>query len=54
MIELPSQANVDEYVKTGTTNIYLAGFESSHNGKGVRFNFILSDGKKTIGKCDDG
>ena len=54
MIEFPSQADKDEYTKTGNTAIYLAGFENNGNGKGGCFNFILSDGRKTNQKCDYG
>jgi len=32
--------------------LWLAGFENNNNGKGIAINFILSDGTRTVMKCD--
>ena len=39
-----------EYVKSGTADVYLAGFEHHQYGKEYCFDFLLSDGKKTSQK----
>jgi hypothetical protein len=33
-IELPSQETVQQYIKSGTENLYLAVIECSNNGEG--------------------
>ncbi len=35
-----------------TEDLWLAGFENNNNGKGIAINFILSDGTRTVMKCD--
>ena len=52
-IEFPSKILRDEYLKVGIEDLWLAGFENDNNGKGNgRFNFILSDGKRTQQQSD--
>jgi hypothetical protein len=37
----------DKLMKKGTEDFWLAGVENDSHGKGYRFNFIASDGKRT-------
>ena len=42
----PTKAQREDFIKNGTENVYLAGFENSNDGEGNYFNFILSNGLK--------
>ena len=37
----------DELVEQATEDFWLSGVENDSDGKGVRFNFIASNGKRT-------
>jgi hypothetical protein len=39
---------LEELIKQGTADFWLAGVENSCDGKGLRFNFIGSDGKRSV------
>lgn len=45
--EFPTKAQREDFIKNGTENVYLAGFENIKDGKGSYFNFILSNGLKS-------
>lgn len=47
VVEFPNWAFRKQLSKSGPKDFWLSGFECNLEGKGCRFNFICSDGKRT-------